>query len=410
MPSETCNPNPSPETANAVPPTSGAQSEPGVIVLRVSEIFLKGRNRHVFWRALVRNARRLLNGVDGVRVTDSYMRVAVHHPAGARNACITRLQRLFGMASMVSATEVATDLDAIVEVAVAEARRRPMDETFKVETKRRDKRFPMNSIEISQHVGSRVAERTGRPVDVRTPQQTIRIEIGEHSYVFQDIIPGPSGLPVGTGGKAALLLSGGIDSPVAGWYAMRRGCRMRAIYFHSFPYTGDKSKEKVLDLARHLTRWHGPMTVHVVHFTRVQKALRDHAKAELAVVLYRRMMMRASCAIARSYGASALITGENLGQVASQTIENLAAIEDAADMPVLRPLIAFNKADIIEQAHRIGTFDTSILPYDDCCSLFVPKHPATRARVTDVVAAEQGLDVAAMAQELADTAERIHIG
>lgn len=388
-------------------PTAAAPPDMNdVIVLRVSEIFLKGKNRHAFWRALVRNTRRLVRDLDGVRVQSSYMRVAVEHPPALRQACIDRLQRLFGMASMALATAVATDLDAIVAAAVATARARP-GHSFKIETKRRDKSFPMTSQEVSRHVGGEVARQSGRPVDVHHPDQIIWVEIGEHSYVFGEIIPGPGGLPVGTGGNVALLLSGGIDSPVAGWLSMRRGCHVNAIYFHSFPYTGDKTREKVIDLAKILARWQGRMTLHVVHFTQVQKTLRDHGKAELAVLLYRRMMMRAASLVAARAGCQALITGENLGQVASQTIENLAVIEDAAAMPVLRPLITYNKEDIVKDARRIGTYETSILPYDDCCSLFVPRHPATRARVSDLVHAEEGLDVDALALELADGAERI---
>ena len=395
-----------PSDATATAPSAPDQVR-SVIVLRVAEIFLKGRNRRIFWNSLLANARRLMKDVPGTRIESSYMRVAVHHPAEARNACLERLGRLFGMSSMSPAAAVATDLDAIVETAVAAAALRPKAESFKVETKRRDKSFPMNSPDVSRHVGGQIAVRTGRPVDVRRPQQTIHVEIGEQSYVFSEVIPGPGGLPVGTAGRVSLLLSGGIDSPVAGWQAMRRGCRLSAVYFHSFPYTGDKTKEKVLDLARQLARFQGRTTVHVVHFTEVQKTLREHGKPELAVLLYRRMMMRAASIIAASEGAKALITGENLGQVASQTLENLAVIENAATLPVLRPLVTFDKADIVQQAKRIGTFETSILPYDDCCSLFVPKHPATRARVEDLTRAEHGLDVAAMADELAQAAERI---
>lgn len=388
---------------------NGDAGDAGVVVLRVSEIFLKGRNRSSFWRAFLRNARRLLRDLPGVRVESSYMRVAVHHPAGARIECMARLQRLFGMASMAPAKAVATEIEAIVEAAVAAAEKRPADETFKVETKRRDKRFPMYSPDVSRHVGGQIVARTGRPVDVRRPQQVINIEIGENSYVFSEVVPGPGGLPVGTSGRVALLLSGGIDSPVAGWHAMRRGCRLSAIYFHSFPYTGDKTKEKVLDLARILAAYQGPTTVRVVHFTDVQKRLREHGRPELAVLLYRRMMMRAACLLAERDGAKALVTGENLGQVASQTLENLAVIEDASRMPILRPLIALNKEEIVKHAQRIGTFETSILPYDDCCSLFVPKHPATKARVEHLSAAEDGLDVDAMATELAEGAETIDV-
>ncbi len=380
---------------------------PDVIVLRVAEIFLKGKNRKYFWRAFIRNARGLLGDLDGVRVDSFYMRAEVVHPPRLRQVCIDRLRRLFGMASMAPARAVATDLEAITAAAVELARAMPAAASFKIESKRRDKSFPKNSQEVSRHVGGAVVQATGRPVDVHHPDQVIRVEIGENSYVFAEIIPGPGGLPIGTSGNGLLLLSGGIDSPVAGWSAMRRGCRVSAVYFHSFPYTGDKTREKVLDLARLLARWQGRMSVHVVHFTEVQKALREHGRADYAVLLYRRMMMRTACLVAETENCKALLTGESIGQVASQTLENLAVIEDAATLPVLRPLITYNKEMIVEEAQRIGTFETSILPYDDCCSLFVPKHPATRARVSDLERAEDGLDVAAMARQLADNAERI---
>lgn len=394
------------ETSETQPGLPGEPGRPGIIVLRVSEIFLKGKNRSAFWRRFVQNARRLLADLDGVRVESSYMRAQVHHPPELKQACLDRLQRLFGLASMAPSAAVAADLDAITCAAVQVARAMP-GASFKIQSKRRDKSFPLTSQEISRHVGGEVVRHTGRPVDLHHPAQVIRVEIGEQSYVFGDMIPGPGGLPVGVSGNVALLLSGGIDSPVAGWMAMRRGCHVSAVYFHSFPYTGDKTKEKVLDLGRKLAAWQGRMRVHVVHFTEVQKALRNHGKPELAVLLYRRMMMRAASLLGRTEHCQALITGENIGQVASQTLHNLAVIEDAASLPVLRPLITYNKQDIIKEAQRIGTFDLSILPYDDCCSLFVPRNPATKARIEDLIRAEEGLDVDAMAAELASHAERI---
>jgi tRNA uracil 4-sulfurtransferase len=380
----------------------------GLVLLRLGEIFLKGRNRRVFMRALVDNARRLVASLDGVKVESAHLRVLVHHPPELERRVLERLGHLFGLHSMAPAVAVPRELDAMAEAAIAEARLLPAGTTFKVETNRRDKRFAMTSQEISRVVGGRVVQATGLPVDVHRPQSVIRIEVGsEAGFLFRRLVPGPGGLPVGTGGHVGLLLSGGIDSPVAGWSAMRRGCTLSAIYFHSFPYTGDRTREKVLDLARRLSAWHGPIAVHVVHFTEVQKALRAHGPAELAVVLYRRMMMRAASRIAVADRAAALVTGENLGQVASQTLDNLAVIEDAAALPVLRPLLTFDKSEIIARAQSIGTYDLSILPYDDCCTLFVPRHPATHARLRDLTAAESGLDIDALAQDLADRAERV---
>ncbi|HLU65501.1 MAG TPA: tRNA uracil 4-sulfurtransferase ThiI [Kofleriaceae bacterium] len=381
-----------------------------MVVLRLGEVFLKGKNRNLFTRQLVRNARRLLAPLEGVTVEPLHLRILVRHPAGVERQVLDRLGYLFGLHSMSPAVVVEPTIDAMAEAAIAAARELAPGTTFKVESNRRDKRFPMTSIDLSREVGGRVHEATGLPVDVHRPAAVIQVEVAqEASFVFSRIVPGPGGLPVGTGGHVGLLLSGGIDSPVAGWSIMRRGCTLAPIYFHSFPYTGDKTKEKVLDLARRLGAWHGPMTVHVVHFTEVQKQLRAHGPAELAVLLYRRMMMRAASHIARADGARALVTGENLGQVASQTLANLAVIEDAASLPVLRPLITYDKSEIISRAQQIGTFETSILPYDDCCNLFVPRHPATRARLEDLQRAEAGLDLDAMTAELAAGVERIQL-
>jgi thiamine biosynthesis protein ThiI len=430
MPSETSS-NPPAESVRKSDTASGAATPgatPGAtkdtIVLRVAEIFLKGRNRGSFFKQFVRNARRLVADLPGVSVESRYLRAVVRHPPALRAACLERLSRLFGLSSMSPATGVATPyedrtpvraggaddlLGGLADAAIAHAR--AAGGTFKIETTRRDKRFPLPSPAISRELGGRVVAATGRPVNVREPDTVIHVEIGpdRESFVFSDVVGGPGGLPVGTAGKVGLLLSGGIDSPVAGWSMMRRGCQVEAIYFHSFPYTGDKTKQKVLDLARHLAAWHGPLTVHVLHFTEVQKALRDRARAELAVLLYRRMMMRAASFLAEQRGLLALATGENLGQVASQTLANLAVIEDATRVPVLRPLLTYDKLEIVEVAKRIGTFETSILPYDDCCTLFVPKHPATRARVRDLVAAERGLDVEGLAIDMVDEAERIRV-
>jgi len=378
-----------------------------IIILRVAEIFLKGRNRNVFFKRFVRNARRLLDDVEGVKVESMYLRAVVHHPRDKRDECITRLRRLFGLASMSPAIAVERSLEAFAAEAIEQARAIPAGETFKVETNRRDKNFQMTSPAVSREVGGRIIDAVGLGVNVRNPDHRINIEIDENAcFVFTDVVRGPGGLPIGTAGTVSLLLSGGIDSPVAGWSAMRRGCIVNAIYFHSFPYTGDKTKEKVLDIAKSMARWQGRLVVNVVHFTDVQKQLREHGKAEHAVLLYRRMMMRTAALVAKKEGAAALVTGENLGQVASQTLRNLGVIQDATSMPILRPLITYDKAEIIRRAQDIDTYDLSILPYDDCCSLFVPKHPATKARISDLVRDEEGLDLDAMAQGMADSTER----
>lgn len=390
---------------------SADRADRSLIVLRIGEIFLKGRNRGFFFGKLIRNARRLLADLDGVVVEPRHLRIAIHLPSELEDRCIERLGRLFGVVSMSRAVAVDPTVDAIATAAIAEARELAPGTRFKVDSKRRDKTFPMTSQQLSSEIGSRIMSAgVELAVDVRSPEHVIRLEVGrEATYVFGDTTAGPGGLPVGSAGKVALLLSGGIDSPVAGWSVMRRGCLIDAVYFHSFPFTGHKTREKVIDLAAIVARWHGPLTLWVVHFTDVQKKLREHGRAELAVLLYRRMMMRAASLIGTRSGAKALVTGENIGQVASQTLENLGVIGAAATLPVLRPLLCWDKTQIIERAQAIDTFETSILPYDDCCTLFVPKHPATRARISDLTAAERGLDVEAMAGELAAGAERVEV-
>ena len=387
---------------------SSASSD--IIVLRIGEIFLKGRNRSSFFRAFVRNARRLVADLPGVVVEELYMRAVVHHPPELRDKCITRLRRLFGLQSMSPARACEASIEAISATAVEIAKLLPANTTFKIATRRANKKFPSRSPIISRDVGEAVINATGLDVDIHKPDHFIHVEIGrQRTFVYGEVVKGPGGLPVGVSGRVSLLLSGGIDSPVAGWFAMRRGCVAHAIYYHSFPYTGDKTKEKVLEIARLLARWQGELVVHVVHFTEVQKALREAGRGELAVLMYRRMMMRAASRIARREGSTALVTGENLGQVASQTLANIRVIEEAATLPILRPLICYDKEEIITKAREIGTFETSILPYEDCCSLFVPKHPVTRGRIRDLVAAESNMDIDAATMELVNNAERITV-
>ncbi len=381
-----------------------------LILLRIGEIFLKRGNRRYYMKAFTRRTRRVLADFEHVVITPRRLSIELRVPRSFVSAVRARLERLFGLQSFSVASICSRDIEAIQATALALANRAAAQTRFKVEAKRRDKTYPLPSPKISELVGGFIDDHGHLIVDVRHPQLTIRVEIeSDRAIVFGQVTQGPGGLPIGTSGRAGLLLSGGIDSPVAAWLAMRRGLGLVPIYFHSFPYTGNKSKEKVIDLTRILSRWHGQMRIHVVHFTDVQKTLRNHGWANLAVLLYRRMMMRTAARISESQGCKALITGECLGQVASQTLENLGVIAEASPLPVLRPLIAYDKSEIIAKAREIGTYETSILPYDDCCSLFVPNHPRTRARLAELTAAEAGLDIEAMAQELADTTETIDI-
>jgi thiamine biosynthesis protein ThiI len=382
-----------------------------VIVLRYGEIFLKGGNRGMFERRLIENARRAASAVTGVRIERTHGRLLAWPPpddeGGART--LRALERVFGLTSLSPARVVERTLPAISAAAVESARRElarrgKPSVTFKVETRRSDKRFQPASPEVSKQVGAAVVEALGLPVDVHHPELEIGVEIGfDHAFVFAETVPGPGGLPVGVTGRVELLLSGGIDSPVAGWLLLKRGCELGATYFHSFPFTGDHTREKVVQLARRLAAWQlGPVRLNVVPFTDAQKQLRDASgDGRLAVVLYRRMMMRVAERLAHANGARAIATGEALAQVASQTLENLAAIGEAARLPILRPCLAHDKLETVALARRIGTYETSIQPYDDCCSLFVPEHPETHAKLDAVRACEARLDVEALADACA---------
>jgi thiamine biosynthesis protein ThiI len=384
-----------------------------MIVCRYSEIFLKGNNRERFARRLERNVRNQLRGLKGLRVERPHGRLLVW--ADDRAQAVERLARCFGLVSMSPAIPAPAELEAIKQAAIEGARlewdRRGRVGTFKVESRRQDKAFPLPSPELSRQVGGAIHQAVGIPVDVRKPDFTVGVEIGMggRAYVFAETVPGPGGLPVGSAGRVVLMLSGGIDSPVAGYLIAKRGAELHPIYFHSFPFTGDRTKEKVVELARKLARYTGPLRLRVVGFTDVQKALREAGPPELAVVLYRRMMVRAAAVLAGDVGAEAVVSGDSLGQVASQTLTNMATIEAAVDMPVLRPLVGFDKAETIALAQRIGTFELSIAPYEDCCSLFVPKHPATRARKEEVADVEANLDVDAIARELVTASEIVEV-
>jgi tRNA uracil 4-sulfurtransferase len=392
-----------------------ATQDGGVILCRYGELFLKSGNRRRFERVLCDNIRAAVADFTGAEVISTHGRTLVRvRPDDVEDAA-GRLERIFGLVSFSVARRVAADaeLEAIGAAAVdaaekAIARDRPV--SFKVESRRGDKRFPITSLEISRRVGGRVHLATGLKVDVHTPALTIGIEVATgHAFVYAGTRAAPGGLPVGASGRALLLLSGGIDSPVAGWLAAKRGLTLDGVYFHSPPYVGEKSRDKVLTLGRKLARWQALRSVTVVPFTEVQKRLRDAGPGELAVVLYRRMMMRIADAVADKLDATALVTGENLGQVASQTIDNLATIEDAARRLVLRPLLTYDKVETTALAQRIGTYETSILPFDDCCSLFVSPHPATRARVEDAAKAEAKLDIAAEVAAAVAASERVAI-
>jgi thiamine biosynthesis protein ThiI len=385
------------------------------ILCRYGELFLKGGNRGFFLRAMADNVRRAVRDLPDAKVSTPYGRILVRVPDELREDACVRLERVFGLVSVSAGAEAETNLESITATALAEAKlaiahNPELGRSFKVQTRRTDKHFPIRSHEVDCHVGGAVIDALGMKVDVHKPSLRIGIEIHVSTvYVFAEMRPAPGGLPVGVSGRALLLLSGGIDSPVAGWLAAKRGLALEALTFHSPPFTGERAKDKVVSLLRILSRWQVATTLHVAHFTQAQQRLREAGPAELAVVLYRRMMLRVADLLCDRTRAGAIVTGENLGQVASQTLVNMANIENAARHMVLRPLLTFDKMETTALARRIGTYDTSALPYEDCCSLFIPAHPATAARLADLEAVEQRLDVAAMAAELAASCERIAV-
>lgn len=386
---------------------------PATVLLRYGEIALKGQNQKFFLDTLGRNVARALDDLGPAEVRLTFGRVLVRTDAEAAGA-MERLRRVFGVVSLSQVRETDLDLTAMKAAAVAMVEAalaaRPEIATFKVDTRRADKRFPLTSMDVSSAVGQAIHERAPHlRAKMRDPDLLVRIELRDRVYLATETIAGPGGLPYGTGGRALALISGGIDSPVAAWYAARRGAVLTPVHFHSFPFTSDRSKEKVMDLCRALAAYTGPLDLWVIHFTEIQRAIQHHVPEALRVIAMRRMMMRVCESLAPRVGAAALVTGESLGQVASQTLESIAVINAATTLPVLRPLIGADKSEIMAQAEAIGTYGISIRPYEDCCSLFVPAHPRTQPTLEEAERAEAALDIPALVSEAVARSERLRI-
>jgi thiamine biosynthesis protein ThiI len=367
------------------------------VVVRYHEIALKRGNRSAFVNRLVDNVGRALRGTGVRRVRSVPGRIVVNLAPHAEWAEISRrLQRVAGVANYSLSWRAERDIDAIT-AKVLEAIDGRQFATFAVRAKRADKSFHLPSPEINRIVGSAVEAQSHAAVDLDAPELTITIEVVPHeAFVALERLPGLGGLPVGSSGAVLALLSGGIDSPVAAWRMMRRGCEVAFIHFHGAPYQDRTSRDKATELVHLLTQYQFQSRLHLVAFGEVQRQIVTQVPRPYRVVLYRRMMLRIAEAVAAATGASALVTGESLGQVASQTLSNLTVTEEATVLPVLRPLIGMDKAEISAQAQHIGTFDISIQPDQDCCQLFVPRHPATRSTLGDIHAAERVLDIPAM--------------
>lgn len=386
-----------------------------ILLLKPGEIFLKGLNKRYFEDKLVSNLKRRLKPLGRFRI--SYMQSTIYVEPLDEQADLDAAQeaarQVFGVATVSRAAACEKDKDAIAELAKTYLCDAMLSaNTFKVETKRGDKRFPMTSIELSQYVGGLLAEAfPDTRAEMHDPDLVVHLEVRElAAYVHAQPVPGAGGMPVGSNGSAVTLLSGGIDSPVSSYMIAKRGVRLVPVHFFSFPYTSELAKEKVIDLAKQLTAYTGRMTLQIVPFTHIQEEIRRQCPEEYFTLIMRRFMMRIAQDIAVHNECKAIVTGENLGQVASQTMEAMASTQAVIDLPVLQPLIGMDKTEIISIARRIGTFETSILPYEDCCTVFTPRHPKTKPVVAEVAQVESVLDIDALVQEAIDGIERIRIG
>ena len=385
-----------------------------IILLKQGEVILKGQNRRIFEDKLRANIRRRLRSCGEFKVYTAQSTIYVE-PMGDdcdMEKAFEAMLRVFGIVSVSRAAACEKDKDAIFETARAYlADDMKNAGSFKVETKRADKAFPMTSIQLSQYVGGLMADEfPDTAVDVHNPELVVGLEIRDYAaYVHATPTPGAGGLPVGSNGRAVTLLSGGIDSPVASYMIAKRGVQVIPVHFFSFPYTSEQAKEKVIELARLLTGFCGRLTVEVVPFTRIQEEIRKNCPEEYFTLIMRRFMMRISEKVAMSNGCAALVTGENLGQVASQTMEAMRVTEECVSLPVMRPLIGMDKEEIVKLARKIGTFETSILPYEDCCTVFTPRHPKTRPTVEEVLEAEAALNAEELIEEAFKNIERIRL-
>ena len=381
-----------------------------VVIIRYCEIFLKGSNRGIFERALVENMERVLKGVKHEIRKSSGRYLVEGFDDGFEDEIVLRLKKVFGVHTLSIALKVETSLDNIAAAAIAVA---PKNGTFKVDTHRADKKFALNSMQINAEIGGRLLDNNPKLcVDVHNPQNTVGIDLRENgtSLVFCDVIDGIGGMPVGTAGKGMLLISGGIDSPVAGYMMAKRGMKIDCIHFHSYPYTNMQAREKVEELASVLSKYSQGTTLNVIKVTHIQEEIHKKCNGEFMVTLLRRFMMRIAERLAKKCGAQCLITGESLGQVASQTIEGMTSSGSVVEnLPILRPLCGFDKNEIIARSKQMGAYDISIRPYEDCCTVFLPRHPVIHPKLSEVEAEEAKLDVNGLLDEALATLEVVKI-
>lgn len=367
-------------------------------LIKYGEIGIKGKNRYLFEDALVKQIRHALKRVDGeFTVTKEQGRIYAE-VLGEYDyeETIEALKKVFGIVGICPVVQIEDNgFDALAEEVVSYIDRiyKGAGKTFKVNARRARKNYPLNSMEINKELGGKILDAfPNMQVDVHKPEVMLNIEIRQKINIYSEIIPGPGGMPVGTNGKAMLLLSGGIDSPVAGYMVAKRGVKIDAVYFHAPPYTSERAKEKVIDLARLVAVYSGPVHLHIINFTDIQLYIYEKCPHDELTIIMRRYMMRIAEHIAKETGSLGLITGESIGQVASQTMQSLAATNEVCTMPVLRPVISFDKQDIVDIALKINTYETSILPYEDCCTIFVAKHPVTKPNVNIIKRSERNLE------------------
>lgn len=387
-------------------------------LIKYGEIGIKGKNRYMFEDALVRQIRFALRGVDGnFLVHKCHGRVYVDCEGEYDyEETVESLKRVFGIVGICPVVRTAVaEIGQLKKDVVSYMEQMYPDKklTFKVEARRANKRYPMNSMEINCELGEAILDAFPETkVDVHDPDVKLNVEIREEVYIYSEIIPGPGGMPVGTNGSAMLLLSGGIDSPVAGYMIAKRGVEIEAVYFHAPPYTSERAKEKVVDLARLVSKYAGPIKLHVVNFTDIQLYIYEKCPHEELTIIMRRYMMRIAEQFAKKDGCLGLITGESIGQVASQTMQSLAATNAVCTLPVYRPLIGFDKREIVEISEKIDTYEVSIQPFEDCCTIFVAKHPVTKPSVERMEKSELNLTekIDELVKTAVETAEIIMVG
>ena len=383
-----------------------------IVLVRYGEIILKGMNRPVFESLLVKNIKSALKDEGKLNIHWAQATIYIEPEDDERvDSIVEKLKKVFGIVSIVVAYSAPKDIDKLEEALVTNFKSElSTASTFKVIAKRSDKTFDMTSPQICEEIGHRLLEKfPNLSVDVHSPEINVYVEIRETGYVHLDRISGAGGMPSGSNGKAMLLLSGGIDSPVAGYMIGKRGVHLEAVHFFSYPYTSDRAKDKVLKLGKIIAAYTGSLKVHIVPFTDIQLQIRDKCPEEHLTLVMRRFMMQISERIARKNGCSALITGESIGQVASQTMGALYVTDDAVSMPVFRPLIGMDKEEIVEISRKIDTYETSILPYEDCCTVFTPRHPSTKPKLEKVLLSQNQLDIERLIDEAVEGTEIIEL-